>query len=177
MQIPGQRDVRSHTGHGTRATGDGDISPRHIHTRAFDESASDRVPHGNVVQSAVDADVTHCRKAFSQKRTRVGNRLEGHLSCRFLDLRHWVAVVGWPIGQVCMAIDEPGQHRHLRQVDEFGIGRNGKPFAYGFNLVVTDEDNLVIEHCPGLRINQPPRLDCCHLGRSACGAPQPKPQH
>ena len=74
----------------------------------------DRVPHGDVVQRAVDTYVAHRGETFPQKRSRIGNGLKSNLRRGLLQLGEGIAIVGGSIGQVGVAIDQAGQHRHLR---------------------------------------------------------------
>ena len=81
------------------------------------------------------------------------------------------------VRQVGVAIDQAGQHGHLRKIDDLGVGRNRQALADLLNLVVADENDLIVEHGAGLRINQPAGFDRCHLGSRAGGKRQTQPQH
>ena len=51
-----------------------------------------------------------------------------------------------------------------------------RPLPTCFNFVVADENDLIVEHGAGLRINQPAGLDRGHLGSRARGTRQRQPQ-
>ena len=59
----------------------------------------------------------------------------------------------WSLFQVGVAIDEAGQHGHLRKIYDLGVSRDRQALADLFNPVVADENDLIVEHGAGLRIN------------------------
>jgi len=43
------------------------------------------------------------------------------------------------VGEMCMAINQSGQHRHFREIDHRCPGRNGQILANRFNLAAAHQ--------------------------------------
>ena len=111
-QIQRQLNIRRQAGHRTGAPGDGDIRARHVHARTDDDPFRDGVAHRHVVECPVDAHIAHCGKTRQQGNAGIGDGKEGRF-CR----RPLQNIQGFGVGeirQMSMAVDEPGQHGHLR---------------------------------------------------------------
>ena len=152
-KVPWQRDVGRKPSHGARAAGDGHVRAGHKHAWTFDEAVSNRVAHGYIIQRPVNADIAHRGEAFSQKSARIGNRSKCSLRCSHFQLQKGITVLVGRVRQVGVAIDEAGQHGHLRKIYDLGVSRNRQTLADLLNLVVADENDLIVEHGAGLRIN------------------------
>jgi hypothetical protein len=114
---------------------------------------SDRIPHGDIIQSPVNPYVAHRGETLSQKGAGIRDGLKRNLCRSLLQLREGIAIVGRTIRQVGVAIDQARQHGHLRKVNDLRVDRNGQPLANLFNLVVANKNDLIAEHRSGLRIH------------------------
>ena len=84
MQIPGKLNVGCEAGHRSCTTGDGDVSTGNIHPGADNEALRNRIAHGDIVESTIDANVANCGKPRFQHFAGIGHGLERHLRSRFL---------------------------------------------------------------------------------------------
>ena len=80
--------------------------------------------------------------------------------------KKWITIVSRSVCQVGVAIDQSGQHSHLRKVDDLGVGGIARPLPNLFHLIVPDENNLIGEHRACLWINQVAGLDRCDLPKA-----------
>ena len=93
LQVPGQLDVGSEAaGHRPASSRDREIRTRDVHVGTREIALRDRVAQGDVHEGAIGADVTHRREAGLERHAGVGNRLEGALGRRRLQLREGIGV-------------------------------------------------------------------------------------
>jgi hypothetical protein len=173
VQIPRQLDIRRQTGHCPCALADGDVRTRHIHARADDDALGDGIAHCHIVEGSIHADVAHRRESRQQRDTRIGDGRE-RAFCRG-PLQNIERFRLGKIGQVGVAINQPGKNRHLRQIDDFGTVRYGDVRADGFDFRAANEDDLVREDTPRLHIDEFAGADgrdgrgCRRRGDCRCG--------
>ncbi len=151
-QIPRQLDIRRQAGHRSGALADGDVSPRHIHARPDDDAACDCIAHGHIVERPVNADVAHRRKAGEQRDACVGDgRVRGFRGGPLQNLERFR--VG-KIGQMGVAINEPGKDGHCRQIDDLRAVRNGQVRADGVDFRAANDNDLVCEDAARLHVDE-----------------------
>ena len=80
------------------------------------------------------------------------------------------------VGKMRVAIDQAGEHRHLREIDHCRACGNRQIFANRFNFAATYQDHLVRLHAARLHVNELAGANyrnlCCGwrlLRRSICG--------
>ena len=67
-----------------------------------------------------------------------------------------------------VAVDQAGQHRHVRQVDDRCALGNCELRAHGLDLRAAHENELVVERTPGLDIDELAGADGDHRGDGRC---------
>ena len=111
VKIPRELNVRRETGHGARTLADRDISAGHEHAWADHDTLGDRVAQGNIVESAIDADVAHGRETGKKCDARVGNGGVSTFGRGFLQHKERFGVA--QVGKVRVAIDQSRQNSHF----------------------------------------------------------------
>jgi hypothetical protein len=127
--------------HVAGALADGDIGARDVHPRADEYSVGDGVAHRHVVEGAIHPYVPNRGESGQQGHPCVGDGRVGSLHRGSLDDIEGLRI--GEVGQVSVAIDQAGQHRHVRQVDHFCAVGNWYRGAYGFDLLAADQDDLI----------------------------------
>ncbi len=155
VEIPWKRDIRSETGHSTGPAGNCDVGAGDEHARTHYVAFIDRVAKRDVIESTVDADIANGSETGFQRDARVGNGFEHDLGRRAFELRHGVAVaVMGAVSEMRVAIDQAGEDRHFRKIDERCACGNGEVFADGFDFSVADDDRLIRERATGVDVDQ-----------------------
>ncbi len=142
VQVPREFDVGCKSGQGTRAARDGHISTRHKHTRTDDIAALDGIPQSDISQRAVSADVTHGGESGFEHGVGIGYGFERDLRRCLFELNKWITVVR-AVSKVCVAVDQAGKHGHPTEVDDGDIRRELNSLPDFFDLVVTNQDDLI----------------------------------
>src|SRR6267143_4294296 len=135
VQIPGKLNVGSEASHGAGAAGDGDVGSGNEDAGTHNVAVIDGVAKRDVIESAVDANITDgCETGF-QGNARIGEGFEDNLGGGAFELRHGVCVVVVSaVGEVRVAINESRKHGHFRKIDYTGPRRNRKILADRFDL-------------------------------------------
>jgi hypothetical protein len=135
VEVPRQLDVRRLAGHRPGSAGNRDVRTRNKHARPDDVAFVDGIAQRNVIQRSIDANVPHRGKPRFQRHARVGNRLKHNLRSGALQLRHRVAVaITSAIGKMRVAINQAGQDRFAREIDDLGPSGDLDVRANPFNL-------------------------------------------
>ena len=122
LQVPGQLDIRGEARHCAGALGYRDVGARDIHARPDDDALRNGVAHGDVIESAVGADVAHRGEPCEQGDPGIRDGIVR--GDRRRSRQHLQGLGVAEVREVSMAVDEPGQHGHRRQIDDGGAGRN-----------------------------------------------------
>jgi hypothetical protein len=80
------------------------------------------------------------------------------------ELRGGVGIAG-PVGQVGVAVDESGQHRHFREIDGDCAGRRGDVFTERFDFAVADQDQLIRQNAASVDVDELSGADDSDRGR------------
>jgi hypothetical protein len=75
-------------------------------------------------------------------------------------------------GDVVVAVDQPRQHRGVRQVDDLGAGRRGEARLDRDDAVVAHQDRHLLPRLGRDAVDEPPGMDHHVLGRRALGRKQ-----
>jgi hypothetical protein len=137
---------------GAGAAGDGDVSSSDEHAGADDVAAIDGIAEGNIAERAVGAHVAHGGEAGFERHAGVGHGFEGDPGGGFGELNDGIGAVV-AIGEVSVAVDEAGQHGHLGEVDNLGVGGNCEIASYRLDFIVADEDDLMVENGGGVWVD------------------------
>ena len=161
--IPRQGDVGRKAGRRASPTGNGHIGASHEHARTDDVATIDGVAQSNVDEGTIGAYVAHCSEARFEHGTGIGQRLKRNLRG---GLREKIQILGIvrANGKMRVAVDETGEGRHFREVDDFGVGRNANVIADSLDFAAADQDGLAGENGAGVWVDQLTGADSGDLG-------------
>ena len=124
------------------------------------------IAHGHIVEGPIHADIAHRGKARQQRDAGVGDGLVGRLGGGLLEHIQRLRVA--EIGEVRVAVDQAGQHRHGRQIDALRALGHFEAGTDGLDLAAADHDELIRENAPRFDVDELAGADDGHRGGGRC---------
>ena len=142
VQIPRELNIGCLSCHGAGTASNRDVGAGDVHAGARDVATSNGIAQGHVVEGAVSANVSHRGESGLKHLSRVGHRLQNDLGSSFAQHVEGFAT-DLTVGNVGVAIDQTGQHRHRGEINDLRPGGYGQAFSDFGDPMIANEDDLI----------------------------------